>query len=219
MKPILDWSIREWFEYHQQKVHQGSLHGSPQLQQTWMGRVIWKNPLDCWVYQEILYETKPEVIVEIGVAHGGHALYLAHLLDLLGTRRGQVIGIDIDLSRAAGLRHPRVRLIEGNCVDSKTVEQVQRACRKRKTMVIADCDHSKSHVLHELAIYSSLVSVGCYYIVEDGICDVMGWDPVPGPRAACEEFLEENKHFTNDAWLREKYLITYNFGGYLRRIE
>lgn len=219
MKPILDWTVREWFEYHQRKVHQGSLNGFPELQQTWFGRTIWKNPLDCWVYQEILHETRPEVIVEIGVAHGGSALYLAHLLDLMGGDYGIVVGIDIDLSKAADLTHPRIRLIQGDCLDSSTFNQVAQAARNRKTMVIADCDHSKEHVLRELRTYSPLVSVGCYYIVEDGICDVIDWAPVPGPQAACSEFLEGNRQFVNHRELREKYLITYNFDGYLMRID
>jgi cephalosporin hydroxylase len=72
--------------------------------------------------------------------------------------------------------------------------------------------------MQELRTYSPLVSVGCYYVVEDGICDVMGWPPVPGPQAACVEYLRENPHFINDMQLREKYLITYNFSGYLKRI-
>lgn len=219
MKPIPDWTVREWLEYHQQKVHQGSLHGLPNLQQRWMGRIIWKNPLDCWIYQEIVYDTEPEVVVEIGVAHGGSTLYLAHLLDLLGSPHASVVGVDMDLSQAADLQHPRIQLIQGNCLDPHTFEQVAHICRGRKTMVIADCDHSKSHVLEELRTYFSLVSLGCYYIVEDGICDVMGWPPVPGPMAACNEFLEENPQFVNDAELREKYVITYNFNGYLKRIQ
>ncbi len=184
-----------------------------------MGRTIWKNPLDCWVYQEILYDTQPEVVVELGVAHGGGTLYMAHILDLLGIAAGEVVGIDLDLSHVMDLRHPRIRLIGGNCLDPATIRQVTDLCRGRKTMVIADCEHSKDHVIQELRAYSSLVSLGCYYIVEDGVCDVMGWPPVPGPQAACAEFLGENPDFVNDAPLREKYLITYNFDGYLKRVR
>ena len=217
MKPIPDWTVREWLAYHQRNVHQGCLHGVPQLQQTWMGRVIWKNPLDCWIYQEILHETRPEVVVELGVAHGGSALYLANLFDLMGG--GALLGVDMDLSKVADLSHPRLRFIQGNCLDPGTVRQITDAVRGRKTMVIADCDHSKSHVLDELRTYSPLVSIGCYYIVEDGVCDVMNWEPVPGPRAAAEEFLRENRRFVNDKELREKYLITYNFDGYLKRVQ
>lgn len=218
-KPIVDWSVKEWLQYHQTTIHQGSLNQAPDLQQRWMGRTIWKNPLDCWIYQEILYDTRPQVVVELGVAHGGGSLYLAHLLDLIGDASSQVVGIDLDLSHARDLRHPRIYLIGGNCLDSETIRLVSDLCLGRKTMVIADCDHNRDHVLQELRAFSPLVSVGCYYIVEDGICDVMGWPPVLGPRAAAIEFLGESPHFINDARLREKYLITYNFNGYLKRIS
>ena len=217
MKAITDWTVKEWLEYHQEKVHQGSLNGAPEIQQTWMGRTIWKNPLDCWIYQEIIYDTKPDAIVELGVAYGGGTLYLAGILDLCGGSSSQVIGVDSDLSRVTDLRHPRITLLGGNCLDPATIRQVADLCKGRKTMVIADCDHSKDHVIEELRTYSPLVSVGCYFIVEDGICDVMGWQPVPGPQAACSEFLRESPKFINNKRLREKYLITYNFDGYLLR--
>jgi cephalosporin hydroxylase len=217
MKAIINWTVKEWLEYHQKNVHQGSLNNAPDIQQSWMGRTIWKNPFDCWVYQEIIYDTKPDTIVELGVAHGGGTHYLASLLDLIGSSSAQVIGIDFDLSHARDLHHPRVKLIEGRCLDPAMVGQVAELCKGRRTMVIADCDHSQAHVIEELRTYSPLVSVGCYFIVEDGICDVMGWQPVPGPQAACAEFLQERPNFINQKRVREKYLITYNFDGYLMR--
>lgn len=218
-KPIVEWTVKEWLEYHQKMVHQGSLNQAPDLQQRWMGRIIWKNPLDCWIYQEILYETRPEVVVEVGVAHGGGTLYLANLLDLLGNPSAMVVGIDLDPSHVADLSHPRIKLIQGNCLNPETIGEVTGLCEGRKTMVIADCDHSKDHVMQELRAYSPLVSVGCYYIVEDGICDVMGWAPIPGPQAGCIEFLKENPHFVSEVRLRQKYLITYNFSGYLKKVS
>lgn len=219
MQEILDWKIREWLEYHQKRVHQGSVNGSPELQQTWMGRVMWKNPLDCWIYQEILHETRPEVIVELGVAHGGTLLYLSNLLDIMGLARSQVVGVDIDLSRVQDLKIPRMHLIGGNCLDPSNFQQVASLCNGRRTMVIADCDHSRDHVYEELRHYSQLVSIGDYYIVEDGICDVMNWKPVPGPRSAVDQFLKSHDQFIDDAGLREKYLITYNPSGYLKRVR
>ncbi len=229
MKPILDWTVREWLEYHQRQVHQGSLTGHDHLQQRWLGRAIWKNPMDCWIYQEILYETQPEVLVELGVAHGGNLLYLSHLFQLMGKKDAQLVGVDIDTSRAVDLKISGLRLIQGSCQDEHVFREVSALTRGRRTMVIADCDHRKDHVMAELARYSPLVSVGCYYIVEDGICDAMGWNPstgepvkdrpVPGPRAAAQQFLSENLNFVDDAPLREKYLITYNFNGYLRRVR
>lgn len=219
MQELLDWKIRDWLEYHQERVHQGCLNGRPDLQQTWMGRVMWKNPLDCWIYQEILYDTRPEVIVELGVAHGGTLLFLSNLLDILALPKSQLVGVDIDLSRVQDLKIPRLHLVAGNCLDPGNFQQVSSLCNGRRTMVIADCDHSRDHVYQELLHYSQLVSIGCYYIVEDGICDAMNWEPVPGPRSAVEKFLQCHDHFVDDAATREKYLITYNPKGYLKRIR
>ncbi len=154
VKSILDWTVREWFEYHQRQVHQGSLTGHDHLQQRWMGRSIWKNPLDCWVYQEILYETQPEVLVELGIAHGGNLFFMSHLFQLMGKTDAQLIDVDIDTSRAADLKIPGLHLIQGSCQDEDVLTKVSALTRGRRTMVIADCDHSGNHVLAELSSYS-----------------------------------------------------------------
>jgi cephalosporin hydroxylase len=143
--------------------------------------------------------------------------------------RTQIVGVDQDISRASDLKLPGLHLIQGKCQESSVFEKVSAFTRGKRTMVIADCDHSRDHVLDELQRYSPLVSLDCYYIVEDGICDVMGWhpltgepitnEPAPGPQAASREFLSRNSDFIDDAALREKYLITYNFNGYLKRIR
>ncbi len=185
--------------------------------------------MDCWVYQEILYDTQPEVVVELGIAHGGNLLFMADIFRCMNRMRTQIVGVDIDISRASDLKLPGLHLIEGKCQEENVFQKVASFARGKRTMVIADCDHSKEHVLEELKRYSPLVSVGCYYIVEDGICDVMGWHPLtgqpvnnqpaPGPQAASLEFLAQNRQFIDDAAVREKYLITYNFNGFLKRIE
>jgi cephalosporin hydroxylase len=228
VKSILDWTVREWLEYHQRNVHQAALTGKAQLQQRWLGRPIWKNPMDCWVYQEILYDTQPELVIELGIAHGGNLLFMADIFRCMNRGRTQIVGIDMDISRARDLKLPGLHLIEGTCQDESVFERVSDFARGKRTMIIADCDHSRDHVLDELTRYSPLVSVGCYYIVEDGICDVMGWHPLtgqlvndqpaPGPQAASLEFLRNNPQFTDDAEVREKYLITYNFNGFLKRV-
>jgi cephalosporin hydroxylase len=99
----------------------------------WMGRAIWKNPLGCWVYLEILYYTEPEAIVGLSVAHGDGTLYLANLLYLLGNSSAQAIGIEPDLSRVTNLRHACIKLMGGNCLDPAAVRQVTDLCKGRKT--------------------------------------------------------------------------------------
>ena len=219
LSKVLDWTIRDWLRYHHIFIEQGYRYGMPHLQQKWMGRTILKTPFDCWVYQEIIHRVQPDMIVELGVKFGGSALYFAHLLDIIDD--GEVIGVDIDLSNATDVQHPRITLMEGNSVAPEIVAQIHECAHGKRVIVMADSDHEKSHVLKELEAYHDLVPVGSYFIVEDGISDLMGWIPVPTPGAyaATKVFLKSHPEFEPDRELAEKYLITSNPDGYLLRVS
>lgn len=183
----------------------------------WMGHKIIKCPLDMWVYQEILHETRPDLIIECGTLFGGSALYLASICDLLD--KGQVVTIDID--RHPGRpEHPRIEYIWGSSTSDSVMELVrERVKGKESVMVILDSDHSMKHVLEELLLFSPLVSPGNYLIVEDGHFNGRPINPEhgPGPYEAMEEFLKHTKEFQADR-SREKFLMTFNPGGYLKRV-
>ncbi len=185
----------------------------------WMGIEVRKNVLDAWVYQEIVQETRPEIIIEIGNAHGGSTLYLAHLLDLIGA--GEVLAVDIDHSKFEA-RHPRISLITGNSSDPRTIAEVERHARGRKGLVIHDGDHSTGHVLEDLRAYCGFVGVGNYFIVEDTVIDLFragdGLGNVNGPLPAVEQFVREDPRFTVDL-SRELFILTFNPQGYLKRIS
>jgi len=183
-----------------------------------LGVQTWKLPLDLWIYQEIIYSLKPDVIIETGTYHGGSALYLATVCDAV--QNGLVITIDTRQKvKARVLRHRRIRCIQGSSVDQKTVSRVRKLIPPRaRVLVMLDSDHSKAHVLRELEIYSKLVSRGSYLIVED--TNVNG-HPVfpefgPGPLEAVRSFLRKNKRFKSDRSM-EKFYVTFNPGGYLQR--
>lgn len=183
----------------------------------WLGTPLWKLPLDLWIYQEILHETKPDVIIETGTYLSGSALYFASLCDLLG--RGRVVTIDVE-ERPGRPRHDRITYLRGSSTDSAIVQQVTRMVgAEDRTMVVLDSDHACSHVARELELYSKLVGVGCYLIVED--TNVNGhpvWpDFGPGPYEAVDQFLASTRSFARDRQ-RERFLVTFNPGGYLRRI-
>jgi cephalosporin hydroxylase len=175
-----------------------------------------KSPIDAWIYQEILFESQPDVIIEIGNFHGGSALYLAHLCDSLG--KGRVIGIDIshqNLSPRAAA-HQRISFIEGDACES--IDRVRSLVRPgEKVLVIEDSAHTYTNTLNVLRQYSTLLSAGDYFIVEDSICH-HGLDlgPQPGPYEAIDAFLAENPTFESDR-SRERFLITWNPKGYLRK--
>lgn len=184
---------------------------------TWFGVRTQKCPLDLWIYQEIIYELRPDVIIETGTLNGGSALFLASLCDLL--KKGKVITIDIS-NKKARPRHPRIQYLLGSSISEGVVEGVSRMLRPKDiVMVILDSDHSKNHVLHELRTYSRFVTRGSYLIVED--TNING-HPVypefgPGPMEAVEEFLKETNEFVVDSG-RERLYLTFNPRGYLRKI-
>jgi len=208
----LNISLRDWLVYHHKEI--------VFKQSYWMGVKALKNPLDCWIYQEIIHEVKPEVIIEIGCAQGGSTLYLANLLDLLG--KGEVISIDQDRSKFK-VNHSRIIQIEGDSTSAQVLEQTTRLCAGKLGLVIQDGDHNRDGVLKDLRNYSPFVSRGSYFIVEDSVVDLYSADEelgmkVEGPLPAIADFLRENPDFVMDKE-RERYLLTYNPNGFLKRIR
>lgn len=175
-----------------------------------------KNPLDFWVYQELLFEQQPDLVVEIGNRFGGSTLALAHFLDLL--EHGRVIGVDIDQSKIPGLvrAHPRIRLIEDDAGAAypRVLELVEPG---EKVLVIEDSAHTFDNTLAVLRSYSQLLQPGGYLIVEDTICHHgLEVGPDPGPWEAVQQFLTERTDFETDRE-RESFVITWNPTGFLRR--
>jgi cephalosporin hydroxylase len=187
---------------------------------TWLGVPLVKSPSDILVLQQIICETRPELIVETGVYLGGSALLYASLLDALGID-GKVVAVDIDISAvyAPAREHPRIELLEGSSTDPEVASRIRALAEGKRTMVDLDSDHRAHHVLEELRTYSSLVTPGCYLVVED--CFLGGRpvrpEAVPGPSEALEAWLADNPPFENDRW-RERFLLTQNPRGYLRRV-
>jgi cephalosporin hydroxylase len=184
----------------------------------WLGVEALKCPFDLWIYQEILQELKPDWVVETGTAHGGSALFLGSVLDLIGS--GHVLSIDI-VGNPARPVHPRVTYLTGSSTSPEMLSEVKRRIAENaRVMVILDSDHKKDHVLEELRLYAPLVSKGSYLIVED--TNVNG-RPVfkdfgPGPGEAVDEFMKGTSGFQVDA-SRERFFLTFNPGGYLRRCQ
>ncbi len=178
----------------------------------WMGVRALKNPLDSWVYQEILHEVRPGAVVELGSAHGGGTLFLCHMLDLLGL---DAPVISVDLSHDVfDAEHERITTITGDTRDPKVIARVRDLCGDRRVLLIHDASHEAAVVLDDLRNYSPLVASGSYLIVEDGVTDTIGGQP--GPVTAVNRFLRESSDFALDT-KRERFLLTYNPRGFLRR--
>lgn len=200
-------------------LYQHLYHYSQVWQNTFfLGHHILKCPLDLWIYQEMIFELKPDLIIETGTFHGASALYLATLCDIVG--QGEIITIDINFIPNRP-QHSRITHLLGSSTATTIVEQVQqRSINKKKILVILDSDHSKAHVDEEIRIYSELVTVGSYMIVEDTI--VNGHPVRPefgaGPMESVEDFLRGNSRFVVDK-TKEKFFMTQNIDGFLKRIS
>jgi cephalosporin hydroxylase len=194
----------------------------PWQRTTWLGVPLKQAPGDIVVFQQIVWDTRPTLVVETGTFFGGSALFWAHLFDHLG--EGKVVSVDIDHSpvHESVRRHPRIELVTGD----STAEEIQALVRQRaqgeRAMLYLDADHNKRAVVAELRSFADLVSPGCYAVVADSI---MGGHPAPwpypgqrylGPYEAVEEFLQERDDFRVDE-SREYHLITFNPHGYLLR--
>jgi cephalosporin hydroxylase len=180
----------------------------------WMGIRSLKNPLDAWVYQEMLHELQPDCIVELGSAFGGSALFFAHMLDLLGGE-GPVVTVDHAHSEFRA-EHPRIVKVSGDTRDPDVIGRVHVLARGKKTVLIHDAAHETDAVLADLRNYADVVSEGSYMIVEDGVRDLLSGEN--GPMLAVERFVGEDPRFEVDE-TRERFLLTYNPQGFLRRVR
>ena len=197
----------------------------------WLGRPIIQLPQDILAMQELIWEVRPDLIMETGIAHGGSLVFYASMLELLGGA-GRVLGVDIDI-RAHNRReiesHPmfrRIEMIEGSSIAPDVVAEVTRRARGRRVMVCLDSCHERDHVLAELRCYSELVEVGGYVVVFDTIVqDLAGVDgsrddfETNNPMAAVRAFLAETDEFEVAQDLNHKLLITHNPNGFLRRVK
>jgi cephalosporin hydroxylase len=184
---------------------------------TYFGVPAVKNPGDAWIYQEIVTSMQPDVILEIGVKHGGGALMLAHLCDLLG--KGKVIGVDITLSgvHEKVKQHPRITLIEGDACEN--FENITNLINPNdRVLIIEDSAHTYENTLNVLNKFSPLVRVGDYFIVEDSI-NYEGVFPNQdfGVAKAIRDFTMQG-NFVSDR-TKEPYVITWNPKGFLKRIS
>jgi cephalosporin hydroxylase len=202
----LDAPIKDLLVLQQNRIlHKSKYFGIPTL----------KNPLDMWIYQELIWKNKPNVIIEIGTYMGGSALAMAHWLDQIGN--GIVISIDINLENVSSAvwNHPRIKLIKGDANDTNTIKKVLNFYPE-KAMVIEDSSHEYQQTLDILENYAPIVTSGQYFIVEDTICGHgLNEGPRPGPMEAVMDFVKNHDEFEIDREC-ESFLTTWNSNGYLK---
>ncbi|MDR0335659.1 MAG: cephalosporin hydroxylase family protein [Planctomycetaceae bacterium] len=200
---------------------------------TWLGRPIIQYPQDIIALQEIIWNVKPDLIIETGIAHGGSIIFSASMLELLGVN-GHVLGIDIDIrkhNRVEIEKHPmfkRITMFEGSSIAPEMVDRVIEFAKPYKTvMLVLDSNHTHDHVFAELQYYTPLVTKESYCVVFDTIIEDMPsgsfpdrlWDKGNNPKTAVWEFLKQNNNFEIDKSIENKLLITAAPDGYLKRIK
>ncbi|MCP3905639.1 MAG: cephalosporin hydroxylase [Planctomycetes bacterium] len=200
---------------------------------SWMGRPVIQFPADMIAIQELIWSTRPNVIIETGIAHGGSAVFSASMLELLGGD-GRVVAVDIDIrehNRAAIEEHPmsrRITMIEGSSIDSGIVNRVRgHVGDGDRVMVILDSHHSHAHVLAELEAYGPLVTRDCYLVVLDTIIEDLPagflsdtrWDKGDNPKTAVHAYIGGTGDFEIDRAIPDKLQITTAPDGYLRCIR
>ena len=212
-----------------------------------LGRPIIQTPVDMIAIQEIIWEIKPDLIIETGIAHGGSLIMSASMLAMLDIceaidseenfnpkeSKRKVLGIDIDIrkhNREAIEKHPmfsRIQMIEGSSISPQIIKQVEEEAKNyKKILVCLDSNHTHEHVLAELKAYAPLTSVGSYCVVFDTIVEDMpqdtypdrSWGPGNNPKTAVYEYLKTNSKFEIDKTIQNKLLITVAPNGYLKRV-
>lgn len=186
----------------------------------WCGVPILKNPLDLWIYQELIWDLQPDLIIETGTAYGASALYFAMMQDRRNAS-GRVISIDIEPHEKLP-KHQRVLFLTGSSTDPTILAHVRAIARgHERVMVVLDSDHSEAHVLDELECYAPLVTPGQFLVVEDtninGRPVERDWMGGPGPAMAVDRWLPQHPEFQADI-LAERMMMTFYPDGWLRRM-
>jgi cephalosporin hydroxylase len=214
----------------------------------WQGRPIIQYPQDMVAVQELIWQIKPDLIIETGIAHGGSLIFSASMLAMLDMcdaietgatldpkeSKRKVLGIDIDIrahNRTAIEAHPmasRIQMIQGSSIAPDIIAQVHAvAANYTRVLVMLDSNHTHAHVLDELQAYAPLTSVGSYCCVFDTVVEDMPkemfpdrpWGPGDNPKTAVWEYLKTHPEFEIDKSIQHKLLITVAPDGYLKRIS
>ncbi len=198
---------------------------------TWLDMPIIQMPEDIMLVQEIIWETKPDIIIETGIAWGGSVVLYASILELIG--KGQVLAIDKVLPQHnidAIMKYnfsSRIKLFEGSSIDESIVNAIRDIIKPTdKVMVLLDSNHTHAHVYEELKIWESFVTSGQYLVISDTIVEEIpeqthrsrSWGHGDNPMTALNQFLSENNKFTRENDYNHKAICSFTRNGYLKRI-
>jgi cephalosporin hydroxylase len=184
---------------------------------TWLGRRITSAPTDLLAYQELVARVRPDCVIEVGTGDGGRALFLASICELVG--HGQVLSMDEPLAEDLP-QHPRLRYLAGAAHDADVARKVHEAVGDVTCLVVLGAAADRTVTAAQFEAFAPLVPVGSYVVVADTI--VNGHPVWPafgdGPAEATKQILTRHGEFATDPTM-EKYSLTFNPGGFLKRVR
>lgn len=214
----------------------------------WLDRPIIQYPQDIVAMQELIWDVRPDLVIETGIAHGGSLILSASILAMMdmcdaieagatldpATSKRKVIGVDIDIrahNREAIEKHPmasRIEMFEGSSIDTEVFAKIQNAAEGyERVLVCLDSNHTHDHVRAELELYAPLTSVGSYCVVFDTLIEDMpadeypnrSWGPGNNPKTAVWDYLKTHTEFEIDKSIASKLLVTVAHDGFLKRVS
>ena len=202
-------------------IHQNNFLGQPSLNLS----------QDLMLFQEIIWKSKPDVVLEIGMAWGGTSLYLANILQLV--TNGTVVCVDKFVPEHVKKKiikqkklSKNIKILKGFSTDKMIIEKIKKITNKKKVMVILDSDHTEENVLKELNIYSKFLKKNDYLVVCDTFLNFLNqienkrpreWNIKKNPYTALKKFLKINKNFKIDETINNKLLLSCNYNGYIKK--
>jgi cephalosporin hydroxylase len=245
---IADYPLDKVFTAQSQAWLEASMRRRYVYNYDWLGRPIIQYPQDMLAIQELVWSTRPDLIIETGIAHGGSLVLSASLLAMLDycdaveadtvldpkASKRKVLGLDIDIrshNREAIESHPmahKIDMIQGSSISPEVIAKVQTYARDyQRIMICLDSNHTHEHVLAELSAYAPLTTPGCYCVVFDTFVEDMPadlfpnrpWAPGDNPKTAVREYLKTHSEFEIDKSIDHKLLISVAPDGYLKRVK
>ena len=119
----------------------------------WLGIPIIQFPQDIVAMQELVWQLKPDLVIETGIARGGSVIFYASLLEMNalcgGPQDAEVLAVDIDIrakNRVNIENHPmsrRVTMLEGSSIDAGIIETIRKKAAQKKTVLVClDSNHA-----------------------------------------------------------------------------
>ena len=203
----------------------------------WLGLPIIQDPQDICYLQEILWETKPDIVLECGIARGGSLILYASIMNNYANNKKKpfVIGVDIKIKKnnLMNIKNHQlgkyIKLIQGSSTDIKTFQKIKKITKNKNILVILDSNHSESHVLEELKLYSSLLKKNNYIFVMDTGIEFADpstfktkrpWSKGNNPYTAVKKFfhIKSKRRFVIENKYEKRFILTSSPGGLIKRV-